>query len=104
MCLLHRPERAQIDDERVEVVRRRLGVVGERHGSGEPGAVGADAGDDRLLDLCVGPANGRGYLPHEHAVKGKRFRVEYFGATYPDEVAGVGYEPVYDPENLKLRT
>ena len=58
--------------------------------------------------IAYGPTIGKnialGYLPHEHAVKGKRFHVEYFGETYPVEVAGVGYEPLYDPENLKPRT
>jgi glycine cleavage system aminomethyltransferase T/glycine/D-amino acid oxidase-like deaminating enzyme len=58
--------------------------------------------------IAFGPTIGKnialGYLPHEHAVKGKRFQVEYFGETFPVEVAGVGYEPLYDPENLKPRT
>jgi len=58
--------------------------------------------------IAYGPTIGKnialGYLPHEHAVKGERFQVEYFGDTYPVEVAGVGYEPLYDPENLKPRT
>lgn len=58
--------------------------------------------------LAYGPTVGKnialGYLPHELAVKGKTFTVEYFGETYPVEVAGVGYEPLYDPENLKPRT
>jgi glycine cleavage system aminomethyltransferase T/glycine/D-amino acid oxidase-like deaminating enzyme len=58
--------------------------------------------------IAYGPTIGKnialGYLPHDHAVKGKRFQVEYFGDTYPVEVAGVGYEPLYDPENLKPRT
>ena len=58
--------------------------------------------------IAYGPTIGKnialGYLPHEHAVKGKKFQVEYFGETYPVEVAGVGYEPLYDPENLKPRT
>jgi glycine cleavage system aminomethyltransferase T len=58
--------------------------------------------------IAYGPTIGRnialGYLPREHAVKGRRFRVEHFGETYPVEVAGVGYEPLYDPENLKPRT
>jgi hypothetical protein len=30
--------------------------------------------------------------------------VEYFGETYPVEVAAVGYKPLYDPENLKPRS
>ena len=58
--------------------------------------------------IAYGPTIGKnialGYLPHEHAVKGKTFQVEYFGETFPVEVAGVGYEPLYDPENLKPRT
>jgi glycine cleavage system aminomethyltransferase T/glycine/D-amino acid oxidase-like deaminating enzyme len=58
--------------------------------------------------IAYGPTIGKnialGYLPHEQAVKGKRFQVEYFGDSYPVEVAGVGYEPLYDPENLKPRT
>ncbi|MCB9957191.1 MAG: FAD-dependent oxidoreductase [Rhodospirillaceae bacterium] len=58
--------------------------------------------------IAFGPSIGKnialGYLPHEHAVKGKTFMVEYFGDTYPVEVAGVGYEPLYDPENLKPRS
>ena len=45
-----------------------------------------------------------GYLPHDQAVKGKSFQVEYFGERYPVEVVGIGYEPLYDPENLKPRT
>lgn len=44
------------------------------------------------------------YLPHEQAVKGKTFAVEYFGERFPVEVAGVGYEPLYDPENRKPRS
>ncbi len=58
--------------------------------------------------IAYGPTIGKnialGYLPHDQAVKGKTFHVGYFGETYPVEVAGVGYEPLYDPENLKPRT
>ena len=58
--------------------------------------------------IAFGPSIGKnialGYLPHQHAIKGNTFVVEYFGETYPVEVAGVGYEPLYDPENLKPRT
>jgi hypothetical protein len=32
------------------------------------------------------------------------FEIEYFGERYPVKVAGVGYEPLYDPENLKPRS
>ena len=58
--------------------------------------------------IAFGPSVGRNialaYLPQGDAVKGKAFQVEYFGETYPVEVAGVGYQPLYDPENLKPRS
>ncbi|MEM9330550.1 MAG: FAD-dependent oxidoreductase [Pseudomonadota bacterium] len=58
--------------------------------------------------IAYGPTIGKnialGYLPHELAVKGKVFHVDYMGEIFPVEVAGVGYEPLYDPENLKPRS
>jgi len=36
--------------------------------------------------------------------EGRKLEVEYFGETYPVEVAAVGYRPLYDPENLKPRS
>jgi glycine cleavage system aminomethyltransferase T len=58
--------------------------------------------------MAFGPTIGKtimlAYLPHERAVKGARFEIEYFGDRYPVEVAGVGYAPLYDPENLKPRS
>ena len=58
--------------------------------------------------MAFGPTIGKtimlAYLPHEKAVKGNRFEIEYFGDRYPVEVAGVGYEPLYDPESLKPRS
>ncbi|MBN9070853.1 MAG: GcvT family protein [Rhizobiales bacterium] len=58
--------------------------------------------------MAYGPSIGKtimlAYLPHDHAVKGNRFEIEYFGERYPVKVAGVGYEPLYDPENLKPRS
>ena len=58
--------------------------------------------------IAFGPTIGKnialGYLPHDLAVKGNTFSVDYMGEIYPVEVAGVGYEPLYDPENLKPRS
>ncbi len=58
--------------------------------------------------IAYGPTIDRnialGYLPYEYAVKGRKLAIEYFGETYAVEVAGVGYEPLYDPENLKPRS
>ena len=58
--------------------------------------------------MAYGPTIGKtimlAYLPHEKAAKGNMFEIEYFGERYPVKVAGVGYEPLYDPENLKPRS
>jgi glycine cleavage system aminomethyltransferase T len=58
--------------------------------------------------MAYGPTIGKtimlAYLPHEKAVKGNSFEIEYFGDRYPVKVVGVGYEPLYDPENLKPRS
>ncbi|TIO17054.1 MAG: aminomethyl transferase family protein, partial [Mesorhizobium sp.] len=42
--------------------------------------------------------------PWAYCQEGRKLQVEYFGETYPVEVAGVGYKPLYDPENLKPRS
>ncbi len=41
-----------------------------------------------------------GYLPIEHAKEGTKVEVYYFGNRYP---ATVSKEPLYDPENAKLK-
>ncbi len=42
-----------------------------------------------------------GYLPTSHAVIGTRLEIEYLGRRYPATVAS---EPLYDPENLRLKS
>ena len=58
--------------------------------------------------IAYGPSLGRNialaYLPWANCQTGRRLDVEYFGETYPVEVAAVGYTPLYDPENLKPRS
>ncbi|AYG67475.1 MULTISPECIES: FAD-dependent oxidoreductase [unclassified Rhizobium] len=58
--------------------------------------------------IAYGPTIGKNialaYLPWSHAQEGRKLKVEYFGETYPVEVAGVGYKPLYDAENLKPRS
>lgn len=58
--------------------------------------------------MAYGPTIGKNiilaYLPHGKAEKGNTFQVEYFAETYPVEVVGIGYEPLYDPENVKPRS
>jgi glycine cleavage system aminomethyltransferase T len=58
--------------------------------------------------VAYGPTIGKNialaYLPWSYCQEGRKLLVEYFGETYPVGVAGVGYKPLYDPENLKPRT
>jgi glycine cleavage system aminomethyltransferase T len=58
--------------------------------------------------VAYGPTIGKNialaYLPWAYCQEGRRLAVEYFGVTYPVEVAAVGYRPLYDPENLKPRS
>jgi len=58
--------------------------------------------------VAYGPTLGKNialaYLPWAYCQEGRKLTVEYFGETYPVEVAAVGYRPLYDPESLKPKT
>ncbi|MEP1934740.1 MAG: FAD-dependent oxidoreductase [Roseibium sp.] len=58
--------------------------------------------------VAYGPTIGKNialaYLPQDYCQVGRKLTVEYFSETYPVEVVGVGYQPLYDPENLKPRS
>jgi glycine cleavage system aminomethyltransferase T/glycine/D-amino acid oxidase-like deaminating enzyme len=56
----------------------------------------------------AGPSIGKhilmAYLPPEHAVVGAPLAVEYMGERYPVTVAVAGATPVFDSENLRIRS
>lgn len=58
--------------------------------------------------VAYGPTIGKNialaYLPQDYCEVGRKLTVEYMSETYPAEVAGIGYQPLYDPENLKPRS
>ncbi|NVK31090.1 MAG: FAD-dependent oxidoreductase [Gammaproteobacteria bacterium] len=58
--------------------------------------------------IAYGPTVGKniamGYLPADKAVVGTKLVIEYFDEPFEVEVAGVGYAPLYDPENAKPRS
>ncbi len=58
--------------------------------------------------IAYGPSIGGNialaYLPRAYCQKGRKLTVQYFGETYPVEVVGIGYEPLYDPKNSKPRS
>jgi glycine cleavage system aminomethyltransferase T len=55
-----------------------------------------------------GPSIGRyilmSYLPPEHAVIGEQLMVEYMGERYPVSIVTNDSTPVFDPENLRVRS
>ncbi|TMB89310.1 MAG: FAD-dependent oxidoreductase [Chloroflexi bacterium] len=56
----------------------------------------------------AGPSIGKhilmAYLPPEHARAGAALSVQYMGERYPVTVAVAGPTPVFDPENLRIRS
>jgi glycine cleavage system aminomethyltransferase T len=55
-----------------------------------------------------GPSVGRhllmAYLPPTARVAGTELAVEYLGESYPVTVAVAGSAPLFDPENLRVRS
>ena len=58
--------------------------------------------------MAYGPTIGKNialaYLPHEWCELGRELEIEYFAERYPVRIAGIGYQPLYDPENAKPRS
>ena len=58
--------------------------------------------------IAFGPTIGKNialaYLPQAYCQVGRKLNIEYFAETYPVEVVGIGYKPLYDPENLKPKS
>jgi glycine cleavage system aminomethyltransferase T/glycine/D-amino acid oxidase-like deaminating enzyme len=56
----------------------------------------------------AGPSVGKhillAYLPPERATVGEELAVEYLGERYPVTVAVVGSTPLFDPENVRIRS
>jgi glycine cleavage system aminomethyltransferase T/glycine/D-amino acid oxidase-like deaminating enzyme len=56
----------------------------------------------------AGPSVGKhilmAYLPSEHARVGEGLAVEYMGERYPVTVAVAGATPLFDPENLRVKS
>jgi glycine cleavage system aminomethyltransferase T len=56
----------------------------------------------------AGPSVGKhilmAYLPPEHAVVGEKLAVEYMGERYPVTVAVASAAPLFDPENLRVKS
>ncbi len=60
-----------------------------------------------VTSAAYGPSVGKviamGYVPKEAAVEGSKLLLEYFGEHYPVTIEAVGYRPLYDPKNERLK-
>ncbi|MCH8553199.1 MAG: FAD-dependent oxidoreductase [Natronospirillum sp.] len=58
--------------------------------------------------IVYGPSVGKniclGYIPKSYAEEGRELLIEYFHEQYRVRIEGVGYKPLYDPENEKPRS
>ena len=58
--------------------------------------------------IAFGPSIGKtialAYLPWDYCQEGRILTVSYFDEIYEVEVYGIGYKPIYDPDNLKPRS
>lgn len=90
------------------VVRYPIGTCPIIDPASQQTIVDAKGRRSRTTSMAYGPSIGKTialcYLPPSHAVVGTQVLVEYFGEQFTAEVAGVGYQPLYDPENLKPRS
>jgi glycine cleavage system aminomethyltransferase T/glycine/D-amino acid oxidase-like deaminating enzyme len=61
-----------------------------------------------VTSVAYGPSIGKnimlGYLPYEYCKEGTDLVIEYFHEQYPVKVEGVGYKPLYDPQNEKPKS
>ncbi|MHB8459035.1 MAG: GcvT family protein [Candidatus Limnocylindrales bacterium] len=89
------------------IARYMLGREPVLSRSGEP-LVDAKGRRSFVTSAGSGPSVGRhllmSYLPPAQAVVGSELLVEYFGERYPVRVAVVGSAPLFDPENLRIRS
>ena len=75
--------------------------------AGEP-LVDAKGRRSYVTSAGAGPSLGKhllmAYLPPEQAVAGTELLVDYLGERYPVSVAVAGATPVFDPENVRIRS
>ncbi|MBT6275639.1 MAG: FAD-dependent oxidoreductase [Chromatiales bacterium] len=61
-----------------------------------------------VTSIAYGPSVGKNialaYLPYEYSKVGQELVMEYFNEPFPLKVEGVGYVPIYDPDNSKPRS
>ena len=98
-----------VDDHRSAAGTLRYMLGGEPilTAAGEP-LTDAKGRHSYVTSAGSGPSVGKhllmAYLPAAHAREGNRLAVEYMAEQYPVTVAVAGATPLFDPENLRVRS
>jgi glycine cleavage system aminomethyltransferase T/glycine/D-amino acid oxidase-like deaminating enzyme len=98
-----------VDDHRSQsgVARYMLGREPVLARDGRP-LVDAKGRRSYVTSAGAGPSVGKhilmAYLPPEQANEGEQLLVEYLGERYPVTVAVAGSQPLFDPENARIRS
>src|SRR5580704_165070 len=98
-----------VDDHRSAAGTLRYMLGGEpiMTAAGEP-LTDARGRHSYVTSAGSGPSVGKhllmAYLPAEHAREGNRLAVEYMAEQYPVTVAVAGATPLFDPENIRVRS
>jgi glycine cleavage system aminomethyltransferase T len=98
-----------VDDHRSAAGTLRYMLGGEPilTAAGEP-LTDAKGRHSYVTSAGSGPSVGKhllmAYLPAEHAREGNRLAVEYMAEQYPVTVAVAGATPLFDPENIRVRS
>ena len=73
----------------------------------EPSFATEEGRVSRVTTAGMGPSVGKylllTYLPPEHAVEGKELRVMYMNELFPVTVARVGSQPLFDPDDDRMK-
>ena len=90
------------------VARYPVGICPVLHGSTAKTLSDSLGRRSYTTSMAYGPTIGKNialaYLPNTYCKKGTELLIEYFGEQYPVVVESVGYQPLYDPDNLKPRS
>ncbi|MGB9111584.1 MAG: FAD-dependent oxidoreductase [Acidimicrobiales bacterium] len=98
-----------IDDHRASDGRKRFPLGGEPILERDGGRlVDAHGRGSYVTSAGSGPSVGKhillAYLPHERAIEGAGYAVEYMGERLPVTVVTVGSRPLFDPDNERVRS
>ena len=88
--------------------RAEVVTIGRRTATAEARIVDSHGRPSRVTTAGAAPSLGEylllAYLPPEHAVEGNKLGVVYMNEQFPVTVARVGSQPLFDPDDSRMKT